>query len=227
MADLFSRLAACVEQGKTDAATDIPPGSRGSPGVVELVAAALADQQPPDAVLKRGLLPGMQAVGRRFAAGEVFIPEVLIAARAMRAGLAALRPAFVGRPMPARGVFVLGTVRGDLHDIGKNLVAMMLEGAGWRVVDLGIDCSGERFVEAVLANPGCAVGMSALLTTTMLHMRETTATIRAASPSTVILVGGAPVSVEFAGEIGADGYASDPVAAIALLDRLIPVEDVA
>jgi 5-methyltetrahydrofolate--homocysteine methyltransferase len=222
MASVFDQIAACVEQGKTDAATNIPAGSRGQPGVVELVATALGAGESPEAVLKHGLLAGMQVVGRKFAANEVFIPEVLISARAMRAGLGALRPAFTGRPMPQRGVFVIGTVRGDMHDIGKNLVGMILEGAGWQVVDLGIDCAADAFTAAVQQRPGCVVGLSALLTTTMLHMRDTIAAIRASSPDTVILVGGAPVSAAFAEEIGASGYAADPVAAIELLDRLVP-----
>ncbi len=219
---LPGRIARCVESGKLDAETDIPRGSRGQPGVVELVREGLQRGLPAKQLLDDGLLAGLSAVGRRFAAGEVFIPEVLIAARAMKAGVELLRPHLSAGEAEPRGEFIIGTVRGDLHDIGKNLVAIMLEGAGWRVHDLGVDCPPQRFVEALREHPGAAVGLSALLTTTMLHMKDTVAAIRDAFPQTVILVGGAPVTEDFAREIGADGYGADPQQAIEILDRLCP-----
>lgn len=219
---LLEQIARCVQTGKLDANTDIPRGSRGRPGVVELVREALERGLPAKAVLDDGLLAGLNVVGRRFAAGEVFIPEVLVAARAMKAGVELLRPHLTAGDTQPRGEFIIGTVRGDLHDIGKNLVAIMLEGAGWRVHDLGVDCPPERFVEALRAHPGAAVGLSALLTTTMLNMKDAVAAIRETSPQTVILVGGAPVTADFAREIGADGYGADPQQAIDILDRLCP-----
>jgi len=223
MRSILERIAACVEAGKANEAMDIPAGSAGQPGVAEMCARALAEGIGAEAVLHDGLMPGMGAIGKRFAAGEAFIPEVLIAARAMHAGLAVLKPAFAEQGVPARGTFVIGTVRGDLHDIGKNLVAIILEGAGWRVVDLGTDCSPEVFLEAVKRNPGCAVGLSALLTTTMINMREVIESVHAVSPATRILVGGAPVTAAFAREIGADGFADNPSQALAVLDELMPV----
>jgi methanogenic corrinoid protein MtbC1 len=219
--ELLERIAALVQAGKTDAQTNIPPGSQGQPGVIECVEQALAAGLAPQSILDAGLLKGVQIIGRRFAANEVFIPEVLIAARAMQAGLARLRPHFAGRDLPARGVFVVGTVQGDLHDIGKNLVGMVLAGAGWNIVDLGVDCPAERFLRAVEAHPGCALGLSALLTTTMLNMRAIVTAVRARSPETAILVGGAPVTADFAHSIGASGYAADPASAVELLDRLV------
>ncbi len=219
---VLEHIAACVETGKADAQMDIPPGSAGQPGVVEHIRQALDDGVMPQVILQDGLLAGMGRVGRRFAANEVFIPDVLIAARAMQAGFAVLKPCFADQTVPSRGVFVIGTVRGDLHDIGKNLVSIILEGAGWRIVDLGADCPPERFVEAVRQNPGCAVGLSALLTTTMMNMPVTIEAIRAVSPETRVLVGGAPVTAAFADQIGADGYADDPTAALAVLDALLP-----
>jgi methanogenic corrinoid protein MtbC1 len=146
----------------------------------------------------------------------------LIAARAMRAGFDVLKPAFADEQAFSRGVFVIGTVRGDLHDIGKNLVAIILEGSGWQIVDVGTDCPTDKFIEAIDRHPGCAVGLSALLTTTMMNMGETVTAIRRHRSETVVLVGGAPVTADFARDIGADGYGADPTEAIALLDALIP-----
>jgi len=224
LVDLLEKIGWCVEAGKAHAGMDIPPGAAGQPGAAELIAQALADGVPAVQVLRDGLLAGMGRVGRRFAAAEIFIPEVLIAARAMHAGLAVLRPAFAEQNLPARGTFVIGTVRGDLHDIGKNLVGIILEGAGWQVVDLGTDCPPERFAAAAADHPGCAVGLSALLTTTMVNMPAAIAAIRAARPGTKVLVGGAPVTADFARTIGADGYADDPTQALQLLDELVPLE---
>lgn len=219
--NVLERIGECVRDGKADRATDIPPGSKGCPGVVELVKQALADGAAPQDILAEGLLPGMQEIGRRFAANEVFVPEVLIAARAMHMGFAVLNPVFAVGAAPRRGVFVIGTVCGDLHDIGKKLVSVVLESAGWQIEDLGTDCPTERFVEAVDRHPGCDIGLSALLTTTMVNMRDTVAALRRHSPSTVALVGGAPVTAEFARQIGAGGYAADPFAASRLLDDLV------
>ncbi len=216
------QMAECVERGKMDINTNIPPGSKGQPGVVELVSAALTDGVSAQTILNEGLLPGMQSIGKRFAANEVFIPEVLIAARAMKAGVELLKPAFAREEVSSRGVFILGTVRGDLHDIGKNLVAVILEGAGWRIEDLGVDCGPEKFLDALELHPDAAVGLSALLATTMVNMQETVEAIRAKKPEAVILIGGAPVSAEFAEQINASGYAADPNGAVELLDRLCP-----
>lgn len=223
MSELMQRISLCVQSGKANAAMNIPPGTAGQPGVAELIQQALDEGIDAGSCLREGLLPGMGVIGKKFAANEVFIPEVLISARAMHAGLAVLKPAFAEQDVPSRGTFVIGTVRGDLHDIGKNLVGIILEGAGWQIVDLGTDCSAEKFVDAVNANPGCVLGLSALLTTTMVNMREVVAAVRAVQPRTVILVGGAPVTAKFAQEIGADGYAADPTQALSLLDELAPM----
>jgi 5-methyltetrahydrofolate--homocysteine methyltransferase len=220
--ETLAQISECVQTGKADAETNIPPGSQGKPGVAELVERAIADGLPPQTILQEGLVAGLQVIGKKFSNNEVFIPEVLIAARAMHAGMDKLRPLFAEDDIPTRGVFVMGTVAGDLHDIGKNLVCMMVEGAGWKVVDLGVDCKTEKFLEAVTQHPGCAVGLSALLTTTMVAMRETVAAIRQRSPDTVILIGGAPVTDAFAKEINASAYAADPAGAIDALERLGP-----
>lgn len=218
----LDRVSECVQCGKADASVNVPVGTRGQPGVAELVDALLAEGVAPATILHDGLMRGVQIIGRRFSVNEVYIPEVLIAARAMHAGMNRLKPFFAERGAPSRGVFLLGTVQGDLHDIGKNLVAMMVAGAGWNVVDLGIDCRPEKFLSALAQHPGAAVGLSALLTTTMVTMRTTVAAIRASSPATPILVGGAPVTAAFAREIDASAYAADPAGAIDALDRLVP-----
>lgn len=219
---VLSQIIECVQIGKANSDTNIPSGTRGQPGVAEFVEEAIQQKLPPKTILEQGLTIGMSAIGKKFAANEVFVPEVLIAARAMHAGMQKLKPLFLEQGIANRSVFIIGTVKGDLHDIGKNLVAMMLEGAGWKVIDLGVDCPADRFAEAVAQHPGCAVGLSALLTTTMVNMRETVQTIRARFANTVILVGGAPVNDDFARQIGATGYAADPSKAVELLNRLAP-----
>ncbi len=220
--EILQRISECVQRGKADINTNIPPGSKGQPGVAEYTEQAIELKLSPQTILDQGLSTGMGILGKKFARNEVFIPEVLIAARAMHAGMNKLKPLFAKDDVPARGVFVIGTVQGDLHDIGKNLVCMMVEGAGWQVVDLGVDCKVDKYVEAVQANPGCIVGLSALLTTTMVAMKDAVSAIRAVSPDTPILVGGAPVTDDFAKEIGATAYARDPSAAIDVLNRIKP-----
>jgi 5-methyltetrahydrofolate--homocysteine methyltransferase len=167
-------------------------------------------------ILSGGLIAGMDEVGKDFKAGELFIPEVLLSARAMHAGLAVLRPLLAESGAPSLGKMVIGTVSGDLHDIGKNLVGMMLEGAGFEIVDLGTSVSPAQFVEAVRAEGADFVGMSALLTTTMPSMKDTIDALTEAGlrDKVTVLVGGAPVTAGFARDIGADAYAPDAASAV-------------
>lgn len=160
-------------------------------------------------MLNNGLLEGMQEVGRRFRAGEFYIPEVLVAARAMNAGLEVVKPDLLKNPASKRGKVVLGTVAGDLHDIGKNLVGIMLTGAGFEVLDLGIDVTPAKFVEAATKEGANAVAMSALLTTTMVNMKEVVEQLKKNGFKGKVIIGGAPVTQEFADKIGADLYAAD------------------
>ena len=164
-------------------------------------------------VLDNGLLAGMDVVGKRFKAGDMFIPEVLLCARTMHGAMDILKPLLSEGDQAGAGTFVIGTVEGDLHDIGKNLVRMMVEGAGWEVIDIGIDQQVESFVEAVERYPGCAVGVGTLLTTTMGQMERTVRAIKEGNPETIVVLGGAPVNVEFAENIGADRYLHDAHAA--------------
>jgi len=177
---------------------------------------AIDDGMSPKEILDDGLIAGMDVVGRDFKAGDLFIPEVLLCARAMHAGLEILRPLLAESGVPAQGKLVIGTVAGDLHDIGKNLVSMMFQGAGFEVIDLGTDVSPEKFVETVRAENADLVGMSALLTTTMPSMKATIdALIQAGLRDKVkVLIGGAPVTAEYSEDIGADGFAPDAGSAV-------------
>ena len=191
--------------------------------VKKLVALALEQQVPAEEILKSGMISGMGEVGRLFEEGEYFVPEMLIAARAMQGGLGILRPALVEQDVKSAGKVVLGTVKGDLHDIGKNLVGMMLEGAGFQIVDLGTDVSPEKFIEAIREHQPDIVGMSALLTTTMPNMDKTIKAFNEAGvrQNVKVMVGGAPVTKKYAGEIGADGFAPDANQATAEAKKLL------
>ena len=192
-----------------------------APEVKELTEKALAEGVSPAEVLNDGLIKGMSVVGERFKNNEFYVPEVLIAARAMHAGMDILKPALADSGVQPIGRVLLGTVKGDLHDIGKNLVAMMMEGAGFEVVDLGIDVAPEKFAEA--AKDGGVVAMSALLTTTMTAMKTTIEALEEAGvrDNVKILIGGAPVTQNYADEIGADGYARDAASAADKAKELI------
>ena len=190
--------------------------------VAGAVQAALAAGLDPEAILQDGMIAAMAEVGRQFEAGECFIPEMMIAASAMQAGLAGLRPYLRPNATGEAGRVVIGTVKGDLHDIGKSLVAMMLEGAGFEVIDLGVDVEPAAFVEAVLRHQPSLVGLSALLTTTMVHCRTTLEALTAAGlrGQIKVMVGGAAVTETFAAKIGADGYAPDASRAVTLAKGL-------
>ena len=187
------------------------------------VESALGNGVSPADILELGLISAMEEVGKRFESGEFFVPEMLIAARAMNAGLALLKPKLVESDIRARGKVVMGTVKGDLHDIGKNLVAMMLEGAGFEVVDIGADVSPEKFVEAVREEKPNLVGLSALLTTTMQNMQATIEALKMAGirDQVKVIIGGAPLTEAYAKSIGADGYAPDASQAVSLVKNLV------
>ncbi len=184
--------------------------------VRNLTEEALAQGVSPQDIIQGALIPGMNEVGRRFKANEFYVPEVLIAARAMHAALDVLKPLLAESDVQPVGTAVLGTVKGDLHDIGKNLVGMMLEGAGFEVVDLGVDVTPERFIEVVKEQKPQVLGMSALLTTTMPAMKMTIDAVREAGlrGEVKVIIGGAPVTQRYADEIGADGYAPDAATAV-------------
>jgi len=203
MATLLEKIASNLYDGEDEV-------------VAELVQQALDEGMDPGEILQGGLISGMDEVGRDFKAGDLFVPEVLIAARAMHAGMSVLRPLLAESDTPSAGKYVIGTVKGDLHDIGKNLVKMMLEGAGFETVDLGTDVEPQAFVDAVREHQPQLVGMSALLTTTMVQMRSTIEALEEAGlrDSVKIMIGGAPVTDAFAKEVGANAYAPDAASAV-------------
>ena len=189
--------------------------------VKALVEKALNDGELPVKILNEGLLAGMSVIGEKFKKNEVYVPEVLIAARAMKAGMQILQPKLISSGVKPLGVAVIGTVKGDLHDIGKNLVGMMLEGAGLKVVDLGIDVPPEKFIEGAKSHAAQVIGVSALLTTTMTSMKAVVEAVKASGMKTKVMIGGAPVTQSFCDEIGADGYAPDAASAADLAKRLL------
>ncbi len=194
-----------------------------APVVKQLVSDAIAEGVSAQTVLNEALIVGMNEVGRRFKANEFYVPEVLLAARAMHAAMGILKPILAENKVQPKGVVILGTVKGDLHDIGKNLVGMMLEGSGFQVVDAGVDVAPEKFVAAVKENKPDVIAMSALLTTTMTNMKTTIAALDEAGvrKSVKVMVGGAPLTQRYADEIGADGYAPDAASAAELAGALL------
>ncbi len=188
---------------------------------VSITKAALSEGMAPKSVLDEGLIAGMDVVGDRFKKNEVYIPEVLIAARAMKMAMEVLEPELAKAGVEPIGKLVIGTVQGDLHDIGKNLVAMMLKGAGFEVIDLGVDVSPAKFVEEAKAKNVQLVGMSALLTTTMPGMEKTIKALQDAGVNAKVMVGGAPVTQSFAEKIGAQGYAPDAASAVDTAKSLV------
>lgn len=191
--------------------------------VVASVQAALAAGLPVEDILQQGLIAGMAAVGQKFECGDFFVPDMLRAARAMQAGLELLKPRLQQADVPPAGRVLIGTVQGDLHEIGKNLVAMVLSGAGYAVTDLGVDVPPERFVEAVRAEQPDVLALSALLSTTIPGMQRTIKAVQAAGlrDRVKIIVGGAPVTAEYAQRLGADGYAADASQSVALVGGLL------
>ena len=194
-----------------------------APKVEELVQQALDEKVPVRDILHEGLIKGMGVVGEKFKNNEFYVPEVLIAARAMKAGMELIRPQLLEEKVEPLGIASIGTVKGDLHDIGKNLVAMMLEGAGFEVVDLGIDVPPEKFIESVKEQGVQVICMSALLTTTMPAMKTTVDALKEAGLSDRVrtMVGGAPITQAYADQIGANGYAPDAASAADQAKELI------
>jgi len=207
-----------------DLAASVISGS--APKTEEYTNAALASGLAPVEVLTKGLIAGMNVVGQKFKANEFYVPEVLIAARAMKAGMKILRPKLAETGIKPEAKFVVGTVKGDLHDIGKNLVGIMIEGAGFEVIDLGVDVSPAQFVDAVKDKDAQVIGMSALLTTTMPGMKRTIEALNQEGlrDRIKVIIGGAPVTQRYADEIGADGYGRDAAAAAKLVKQLLGVE---
>lgn len=219
MDELLQSLGHCIERGKVNSKSPYPPDLRGQDGADELARKAIEAGVNPEVLLSHTMIVAMQRVGERFRNRQIFVPDVLMSAKAMSAAMEHLKPFFQSALLRRKGTVVMGTVTGDLHDIGKRLVAMMIEGNGWEVIDLGTDVPTERFIDAIGQHPGCVVGLSALLTTTMDNMRETVRQVKLKYPTTRVIIGGAPVTQEFAQSIGADAYSPDPQGAVEFLNR--------
>jgi len=221
MNELLVKLSDCVEFGKINLASPYPPQMKGQEGADEITKKALEEGVDPQDILMLGLMPGMERIGVKFRENKVFVPQVLMSAKAMSTALVHLKPYFLSGAARQKGTFIIGTVLGDLHDIGKNLVSMMVEGNGYKVVDLGTDVGSEKFVTAVKDNPEAVVGLSCLLTTTMASMEKITRDIKDAAPGTYVTIGGAPVNQDFCQKIGADHYSPDPQGLVEFLNAKI------
>lgn len=220
MNELLAKIAECVEYGKINHASPYPPTMKGRDGADELAKQAIEEGVAPGDILTLGLMVGMEKVGIKFRKNTIFVPQVLMSAKAMSAAMNHLKPFFSSGEAERKGIFIIGTVEGDLHDIGKNLVAMMVEGNGYEVIDLGTDVKAEAFIETAQKNPGSIIGLSALLTTTMVNMEKIVKTIKESDMSLKVCIGGAPVNQDFCNKIGADSYNSDPQGVVEFLNSL-------
>ncbi len=218
---ILAKLGEAVEFGKVDKNSPYPPNMKGQDGADELAKQALDQDVRPSSILTEALVPAMDRVGQKFSANQIFVPQMLMSAKAMSAAMNHLKPFFQSGDVKTKGTFIIGTVKGDLHDIGKNLVAMMVEGGGWTIIDLGVDVSEDTFNQTISDNPGAIVGLSALLTTTMANMEEIVSKIKEVNPETKVLVGGAPLNDDFRTKIGADFYSPDPRGAVEYLNTCV------
>jgi 5-methyltetrahydrofolate--homocysteine methyltransferase len=220
MMEILEKIAYCVEVGKINKTSPYPPDMKDQPGADELAKQALDEGVKPDEILEKALIPAMTVVGNRFTRKEIYVPQMLMSAKAMSGAMNHLKPFFQSGETKRKGTFIIGTVTGDLHDIGKNLVSMMVEGGGWEVIDLGVDVGPDKFIKAIGEHPDAVVGLSALLTTTMENMRKIVSAIKEKNSRSKILVGGAPVTMDYCKKIGADFYSPDPQGAVNYLNTL-------
>jgi 5-methyltetrahydrofolate--homocysteine methyltransferase len=210
MEDLLNQIANCIEKGKSDLNSPFPPEMKGLEGAYELTRKALDSNIHPEVILKKAFMVGMTNIGEKFEKGIAFIPNLLLSAKAMNTAMEHLQPYFDSGEAKLKGTLVIGTVKGDLHDIGKNIVKMVMKGDGWNVIDLGVRVESEKFMDEIKNNEECIVGLSALLTTTMMNMEGIIKDIKNESTGTEVFVGGAALSNQFAESIGADGFFPDP-----------------
>ncbi len=220
MEELFKQIAHCIEFGKVNRQSPYPPDMKDQDGADELAKQALDQGAEAGKILTNGLMAGMEKVGVKFRENKIFVPQVLMSAKAMSAAMAHLKPYFASGAAVRKGTFIIGTVEGDLHDIGKNLVSMMVEGNGYEVIDLGTDVSAAKFIEEAGKHPGCVIGLSALLTTTMGNMEKIVGSIKEGNPDMKVCVGGAPVNDSFCKQINADFYSPDPQGLVEYLNTI-------
>lgn len=221
--ELLEQIADCVIRGKANIDSNYPPELKGQPGVYELTKQALEEGVPAADVLNQGLVAGMNVLVQKFRDCEIFLPDIMISEKAMSAGMSQVRPQLIAEGVKPLGTLIVGTIKGDMHDIGKNVVAMMVGGAGFEIVDLGVDTTLEKFSAALAEHPGAIVGMSALLTTTMPYMKNVVDGLKGTDPDVKTIIGGAPVTQEYADEIGAAGYAPDAGSAVLKVKEMLGV----
>ena len=220
MQEIVEKLATCVARGKISKAFWYPPDMKDQDGADEIAAEALKNGIQPS-VLLDGCMLGMERVGKEFGEGTAFVTNLLVSAEAMNAVLKHIKPFLESGEVKRKGKFVIGTVTGDMHDIGKNLVSMIIKGGGFEVIDLGVDVPTKKFLDAIAQHPGCFVGLSALLTTTKPNMESSVKAIKAAYPGIKVLIGGAPITQDFCTHIGADFYSPNPQDAVAYLNKSV------
>ncbi len=220
---ILEQIADNIICGHVNANSAYPPERKGQPGVEDLVKTALEQGISPQEILNQGLIKGMGVVGDKFKNNEYFVPEVLVSAKSMKAGMAILKPRLTESGVEPKGTVVIGTVEGDMHDIGKNLVGMMLEGAGFQVVDLGVNVPAAKFVDELKKYPKAILGLSALLTLTMEKMKNTIEALKGEGLKNPVIVGGAPLDQTFSDNIGASGYAADAASAVPLVNKLLGI----
>ncbi len=223
--ELLEQIKESVIKGHVDISSSYPPDLRGKPGVKDLVQEALDKNISVSKILNEALITAMSVVGKKFSDGEYFVPDMLLSAQSMKGGMQLIEPFLKAEKTKKIGTIILGTVKGDMHDIGKNLVGMMLEGGGFEVIDLGINTPEEVFVEKAKLYPNAVIGMSALLTTTMQNMRVTLRALRDNGLDNKVIIGGAAISQRFADEIEADGYTRDASNSVQLVKELMGLED--
>jgi 5-methyltetrahydrofolate--homocysteine methyltransferase len=218
--DIVEKIALCVARGKLSKSFWYPPDMRNQDGADEIAAEALRNGVQPNALLK-GCMLGMERIGKEFGENKAFVTNLIVSAEAMNAVMKHIKPFLESGEVKRKGKFVIGTVSGDLHDIGKNLASMMIKGGGFEVIDLGVDVSTNKFLDAIAQHTGCFVGLSALLTTTMRNMENSVRDIKKTYPETKVLVGGAPITHEFCTHIGADFYSPHPHEAVEYLNKIV------
>jgi 5-methyltetrahydrofolate--homocysteine methyltransferase len=221
MEAILEQIALCIEYGKVNKDAPYPPQMKGEDGADELTRKALDQGIKAESILKDALVVGMDRVGQKFSEKKIFIPQMLMSAKAMNAATEHLKPFFTSGEVKRKGKIIIATVQGDLHDIGKNLVKMTIEGAGWEVIDLGVDVKPDKILDVLKDNPEALIGLSALLTTTMQNMQTTVQSVKEKYPNNKVLIGGAPVNDDFRQKIGADFYSPDPQGAVKYLNELV------
>ena len=218
--EILAKISDCIEFGKINKTSPYPPNMKDQDGADELTKQALDEGISANDVLAKGLIVGMEKVGVKFRENKIFVPQVLMSAKAMGTAMMHLKPIFAKGNVQKKGIFIIGTVAGDLHDIGKNLVSMIVEGNGYEVIDLGTDVPANKFIDTINEFPDAIIGLSSLLTTTMQSMENIVKEIKTKFPNQKVTIGGAPITQDFCDKIGADNYSQDPQGVVEFMNNL-------